>query len=124
MVMGGAPVVQDDGTVAVSLRGEHMPLPRMTTRRWMIAVAIMGVLMAAEATRRRWAELSAEYRQAATLHRALTEVYRSGAHLDSRVEDPADTLRLVAHQLRLAEKYERAAQRPWLPVPPDPPEPE
>ena len=98
-----------------------MLVPRFRIRTLMIAVAVAGALMAAELTRRRWAELAVEYRKAAAFHSSLAEVYRSGAHLDSRVEDPAETSRLVSRQLRLAEKYRRAARYPWLPVVPDPP---
>jgi hypothetical protein len=100
-----------------------MHFPMMTMRRWMFAVAVVAVIMSGGATLRRWAELAAEYRRAAAFHSVLAKVYRSGSHLGSRVEDPAETSRLVAHQLRLAEKYQLAARRPWLPVPPDPPEP-
>jgi hypothetical protein len=96
----------------------------MTTRQWMVTVAAVAALLAVEATRRRWAERAAECQKTAMFHRVLANVYRSGAHLGSRVEDPDETSRKVAHQLRLVDKYDRAARRPWLPVPPDPPEPE
>lgn len=40
-----------------------MPLPRMTTRRWMITVVAVGVLFAGEMIRRRWNELSLRYKE-------------------------------------------------------------
>jgi hypothetical protein len=42
-------------------------------------------------------------------------------YYDNRISVEYD--RLVEHYDALRVKYERAARRPWLPVPPDPPPP-
>lgn len=109
-----------------------MPFPQMTTRRWMIAVAIVSLLLAGEVTRRRWATLSAEYTWRFTLHSLTADIARNvAAEYASRKprnegseETIAAALRSAQHYDRLARQYERAARRPWLPVPPDPPPPE
>jgi hypothetical protein len=46
-----------------------------------------------------------------------------GEVLDFR-DEAARCARISAHYTRLKLKYERAARYPWLPVEPDPPEPE
>ena len=76
------------------------------------------------------------YAARARHHADLVAVLRSIAARDGE-EAPVDVspgpgarsvlfpLRVVAaHEDRLRRKYERAARYPWLPVPPDPPEPE
>src|SRR6185437_4580088 len=94
-----------------------MRLPRMTTRRMMIAVAVVGVLFAVtiEGARlvRRW-----DYcRSMASYHDA-----RDGTYQGSWVPDPAIPLDPVnfAYHTRMRRKWEHAAWRPWLPMPPDP----
>ena len=116
-----------------------MRLPRMTTRRWMIVVAIAATLLTAEKLRRNWRERSLK----AAAYLAVAKSWSDDA---SKVElmmvlprsrsDPASAARLaglekVARNYRdfersnreLASKYERAARYPWLPVEPDPAEP-
>jgi hypothetical protein len=45
------------------------------------------------------------------------------AYASQRAEDSRRYLRIAAHYAWLKAKYLRAARRPWLTVPPDPPEP-
>ena len=108
--------------------------PRMTTRRWMIAVAVVGVAMGGTAFAIRMAQLSDRYRQAASAFRTAESMVRlndlevrhrfpkAGEALRkplSRREDPRR--RAMAEQLgRQAEKFERAARYPWLSVESDP----
>ncbi len=90
-----------------------MPFPRVrfTLRRMMIAVAIVAILLGlAEMTRRR----RAAFREKSTAIRWSEYVEGHGKRRPEIAE----------HYRRMAEKYERAARYPWLPVAPDPPEPE
>ena len=114
-----------------------MPLPRMTTRRWMILVALLAVGLG-------WGlhldRLEREY-QSRTLEfsRKVGESEADLALLETRLklrfprmtpaEEAATRLEIrklaedVAYYKRMHLKYKRAHRRPWLPVPPDPPKP-
>ena len=114
-----------------------MRLPRMTMRRWMIAVALIATgLGACEVARRRQ-----RYRQLAAMlaRRELGEVADLSAKaftgpgcVIDLVVDP-ETAELPAalegsrqralYYRRMSRKYKLAARYPWLPVEPDPPEP-
>jgi hypothetical protein len=74
----------------------------------MVAVAVVGALLGASI----WLE-----RRRAEFKR-LAEMYGSSSAI---VTDPHSK---GYRDALLYLKYERAARRPWLPVPPDPPEPE
>lgn len=90
-----------------------MPFPRMTTRRWMIVVAVLGVALACP----RWVESRRIAFQACRDHYL-------GRVLDVLLQPhDARNRRLGSYYWDLFAKYERAASRPWLPVPPDPPPP-
>jgi hypothetical protein len=134
-----------------------MPFPRMTTRRWMVAVVAVGSSIGGYKLWRR----RCDFLDRAWRHEAVGETYRAfergkreqaggdktvlEGHFSSvRVDgsnDPfctkefaAGTARIadgqttpaeeIAHQTAMPEKYRRAARYPWLPVEPDPPEPE
>jgi hypothetical protein len=117
-----------------------MRLPRMTTRRWMLAVAVVALLIAASLEAARLTRRAGEYRQYAVWHAAMRDLclgeadgYRDAcAHRatgDRREE--AELLLREAHERTLAEhhdalviKYERTARFPCLPIEPDPPEPQ
>jgi hypothetical protein len=98
-----------------------MRLPRMTTRRWLIAVAVVAVALAASIVierRRHHFRTLAERHSSAEL---------SCLGLAGRLDSPAlaaSWKRKAERCARLAQKYRRAARYPWLPVEPDPPEPE
>ena len=89
-----------------------MQFPRMTTRRWMVAVLITSVFLGGLVMLRR----SAHFMRLAVLHE------HTAHHLRSQTGPSADP-QGVDHNERLARKYQRAAARPWLPVEPEPPEP-
>lgn len=102
-----------------------MPRVRFSVRRMMIAVAIvvMIVLTAIFLNRR-----SDEFWGRAAYHRGGEAMSRAVAFRAWRLNGDA---RLIAHaeqmeaQHRTLElKYEHAARYLWLPVAPDPPEPE
>ena len=124
-----------------------MSFPRMTTRRWMIAVAVAGTAFAAARTVYQYnvclglavthasqeldARAEAQYKlREADYHNASAKTVPGRRGYDEM--DRASILRLQAADLMreanthawLKTKYERAARHPWLPVPPDPPPPE
>jgi hypothetical protein len=81
----------------------------------MAAVAVMAVAMGGLAYSVRLVRLRADYQRRAAELRYAEQSFRHPTYRDD-VEDPAAADRLG----RLAEKYERAAARPWLPVAPEP----
>lgn len=94
----------------------RLPRPRLTIRRLMILVAVVGLLVAiwteGERRRQRFRDRVRDY--------AHSAIYlRLHAILDNRPPDPVRSAWFKAMQ----EKYEFAARYPWLPVSPDPPEP-
>ena len=100
-----------------------MPLPRMTTRRWMITVAVVAAILFGERTR----HLSAEYRDQAARAVMISDWYMglaNGPERDVIGKAQADELRRLAkYHADVAKEFERAALCPWLPVPPVPPMP-
>lgn len=119
-----------------------MRLPRMTTRRWMVAVAVVSLLMGgaigAVRLRRRHDYFLARSRQ----HDREAAMFRSWEQsLASALEELPSSPRLpfpldrwerrrsiisrsLSHHAALAAKYRRAAHYPWLSIEPDPPPPE
>jgi hypothetical protein len=108
--------------------------PRMTTRRWMVAVAVVALIAWGIHRRNSFQRLAAWHR---------SQIFPPSPGLSVRIsENSAPTTRrwwigedgnvwLSAQLLRenswhtqMAEKYRRAARYPWLPVEPDPPKPE
>ena len=113
-----------------------MRLPRMTTRRWMIAVAVVGLLMGGAIggvrLKRRHDFFLARVRQ----HDQEEARFRSweqnlASAMESLPSSPRDPFLLrwervrlhAAYHKELKNKYEHAARYPWLPVEPDPPMP-
>ena len=106
-----------------------MRLPRMKTRRWMIAVAILAVGLATVAHHR-----GLGLRQRAAYHETIELEAATVGELEpaawwpeaARVRARAAVRANAAirdRHARLKEKYWRAARYPWLPVEADPPEP-
>jgi hypothetical protein len=102
----------------------HLPhfQPRFTVRRLMIAVAIAGIALGPLAALQR----SRRFGQISRVHeRAMADGATEAAKLKRR-GDPRSKLtyaRADYHQAMWL-KYFHAARRPWLPVTPDPAEPE
>jgi hypothetical protein len=88
-----------------------VPQVRFTVRRMLVAVAVvatvLGLLM--------WVDRRArEFRDRRDFHRVRWSAIDEGFEVE---DAPA------AYHRAMAEKYRRAAERPWLPVEPDPPVP-
>jgi hypothetical protein len=106
-----------------------MRLPRMTTRRWMLAVLALSMPMCAARTWLNW-----KYRtERAEFHR---QAITAGLGVDCKwclctmPNDPLFLAIFYGHSepkrvwhARMAKKYELAASKPWLPVEPDTPSP-
>jgi predicted nucleic acid-binding protein len=107
-----------------------MRLPRMTTRRWMVAVSIVAVGLGAWIliTRSRsYADLAAWHADRENEVRRVAEAFEGG-QFDADIWRDALALarrsrRLIAYHSALRRKYVLASRRPWLPVEPDPPKP-
>ena len=113
-----------------------IPRPRLTVRRLMIVVAVVTVLLGAAYKFAECNLLARFYRVEAQYHAdresALREIAaKDGGESLINFTPRTDTrskrfpIRVMADfEAKLKRKYDRAASRPWLPVPPDPPEPE
>jgi hypothetical protein len=101
-----------------------MHLPRMTTRRLMIAVAAIGLTLGGAVEVYRLAyRLRLRYDDfldRAQWHSGIVFTWNAGW----RNTPSGATSRRIAYHAAMAEKYRQAARRPWLPVEPDPPPPE
>ena len=97
-----------------------MRMPRMTTRRWLIAVLVLGLGMGAMVggvrLKRRRDSFLARARFHAQTEAACREAGRPAP-------DPSDWP-IIEYDAAMARKYRRAARYPWLPVEPDPPDPD
>jgi hypothetical protein len=108
-----------------------MRLPRMTTRRWMVAVVIAaaGLCVSVLGARSHSYAIRAGHHGLMEVHnRWIIEEYEAGRLFYSGPADQsarrADRCRrLIAYHAALWQKYELASRRPWFPVEPDPPEP-
>jgi hypothetical protein len=119
-----------------------MRLPRMTTRRWMAAVGVIGLVMGGIAggmrLRRRHdyflfqagyfsaMEIACQERKVIFVRHIEypyyllegTERERSRLHKAIARQD-----QLIPYYAAMARKYRHATHHPWLPVQPDPPPP-
>ena len=122
-----------------------LPRPRFTVRRLMIAVAVVGIFTAwgieGERRRARFSEenflhsLNHDFKQECLYKVGLPDEIGLGPVIPGFEKDHArmveDRMKLsrwlvskVEYYKFMAAKYEFAARYPWLPVLPDPPEPE
>jgi hypothetical protein len=107
----------------------HLPRPRFTLRRLMVAVAIVaiiiGVVVEGERRRARFRELAANHYERGmrwfVLFGGESDYQRNMMQLWEERVGPT-----VEYHATLRDKYEQAARYPWLPVgadPTAPPEP-
>jgi hypothetical protein len=104
-----------------------MRVPRFTTRRLMIAAAILGVCLGLDGMGRRKAEYSSRAGYHATQYRERQGLLISGlwgmqCGRAMTLPDPFEAA-LIGYHREMAAKYEWASRHPWLPVAQDPPEP-
>jgi hypothetical protein len=95
-----------------------MRWPRMTTRRWMIVVMMIGVALGGVEWLRRRRAFALEM---ASHHYSC---FDNGMHPPYIIKDFRPLEKYVNYHLDLEFKWSAAARHPWLPVEPDPPEPE
>jgi hypothetical protein len=110
----------------------------MTTRRWMIAVAVVALLIGAgiqiDRRSKRFAGLAASHANAAMKYFStlmifggdpppLQEIEQYPPAAQGPVRHLYRAKTLMVYHRALKAKYDRAAGYPWLPVEPDPPAP-
>ena len=111
-----------------------MRLSRMTTWKWMVAIAIAGVVMGTEREARRWAALRRRAEYHAGRLRTLALIRENGTYpycslglkeipLVYNARTASFHADCVFYHTRMMNKLELALRRPWLPVGPDPPPP-
>jgi hypothetical protein len=103
----------------------------MTTRRWMVVVAVVAIGSGAwilSARSQTYAIESGYHSLMEAENRRIVEEYEAGrigftgrGSVDAFIDRAR---RLAAYHATLMRKYELASSRPWLPVQPDPPAPE
>jgi hypothetical protein len=110
-----------------------MRLQRMTTRRWMVVVAVVGLFCTLEHRRRVFGALAKFHESRACCLEAWVcgplngpsdsvfkdELGRVRLDADWRVMT-RDEVRAAGWHASLADKYRYASRYPWLPVEPDP----
>lgn len=118
-----------------------MRWPRMTMRRWIVTVLVAGLLLGgivgSYRLKRRRDSFLAHLRyhvQTVNVWERQERTVRHLAQLGEEDNEPdfaeherftaGQIARRVAYHAAMARKYRRAARYPWLPVEPDPPEPE
>lgn len=105
----------------------RLPRVRFTVRGMMVAVAVAALVGYAIRLNRLSSRYEGKARKCA-LTRHLAVSMECGSMIvpswmqDHRIDDLRS--RRIAHYDSLAFKYRHAARYPWLPIAPDPPEPE
>jgi hypothetical protein len=105
------------------------PRSRSTARRMMVIVAIAAIVMALVPNAIRRGPWASRYRILAAGHKAgaLSTVPSvtdgAGRELLSAEEVAELEPERLAYHAALSQKYDRAANRPWSTIPPDPPDP-
>jgi hypothetical protein len=106
-------------------------------RRWMVAVAVISLILWEESYRQRRAveRRRESYQRRASIFRIYARQFRdayekrssnvfSDNHGPEFAATPALRLKWAQYYESLVGQYEHAASRPWEPVPPDPSPPE
>jgi hypothetical protein len=126
----------------VAMLGLLALLPRMTARCRMIVIVVV-IMMAATlvAMKVHLSRVADEYRAIALHHDSQGLALSNGKKWSGPLDEDCNIsinggnngdeeelrgrdLAIVLWHMRLAMKYQSAAERPWIPVPPDPPEPD
>jgi hypothetical protein len=93
----------------------------MTTRQLMSVVAVVAVSLGGIAGSQRLRQRRDEFADRAQWHREIVAAWNAKWRPAPSGGYP---LQLVSYHAAMARKYRHAACYPWLPVEPDPPEPE
>ncbi|MHB1555865.1 MAG: hypothetical protein ACYC61_00155 [Isosphaeraceae bacterium] len=113
-----------------------MQLPRMTTRRWMIAMAVLAAALGAVSLARQAAR-ARRYRRMADAAERMELYCRKLDAMDPKerarkaveemddpyLDNPAWNHRMVGYWEEVKIRYSYAADHPWLAEPPRPPDP-
>lgn len=101
-----------------------MSYPRMRIRTLMIAVLAVGILVAIGIDLLGIRPSASQLRSRALYHRSKVILWRY-LFEKARIGDTGveDMIKRIEFHASMERKYDQAAQHPWLPVPPDPPEP-
>ena len=115
-----------------------MRFPRMTMRRWIVAVVVVigpmiggGVLLIRQ--RRDYFltlaqlhhnEVAPSMARGTALKSRLGSISGMSPEIGQIYRDYDRMMDRANHHTAMAHKYEHAARYPWLPVEPDPPEPD
>jgi hypothetical protein len=102
-----------------------MRLPRMTTRRWMVAVAAVALLMGIGSEVVRELRLASRYRRLADGYRFVEELNtgKPASFGGTTTIQIAPSPEWATYYGEMRRNYERAARFPFFPVAADPPEP-
>jgi hypothetical protein len=107
-----------------------LPRVRLTVRRLMVIVAVVAVMFAMEQMYQHWSycqRRSAYHDQRRAVFTALEDngVVVLGSLNEQNGEERVNSLaESIQDHTRMREKYAGAAWHPWLPIEPDPTEPE
>ena len=114
-----------------------MRFPRMTMRRWIVAVVVIGTMIGGGVLvirqRRDYflylaqshhKEEASSMARGTALKSRLSSTSEMSTEIGQLYRDYDRMMDRVNHHAALAHKYENAARYPWLSVEPDPPEPE
>jgi hypothetical protein len=101
----------------------------MTTRRWMLAVAVVALIaggtVECQRRRARFHQLAMQYAQKELALSVFSYSGPGGQHEMAKQWQTyfRKTAPYRAYYAGLSKKYRRAEKNPWLPVAPDPPRP-
>jgi hypothetical protein len=120
-------ILDDEGIMPEEARAMKWPRLRFTVRRLMIAVAILALSIRTITWVGEMRTRSAEYEKRASKFGWMTSHAGSGGTWSNRgwvgIGENENTHRQDEWACKLAEKYWRLSDYPWLPVEPDPPPP-
>jgi hypothetical protein len=112
----------------------HLPRPRVSLRWLMVAVAIVALVLGVGTMGWRYLALRTKADFHERMEREQAEKQRAIEDLALAANSPEVAARMRAdkavhakienYHSRLKAKYRELASRPWLPIEPDPPEPD
>jgi hypothetical protein len=119
-------------------KARDMQLLRMTTRWWMVAVVITGLLLGTLRIKRRRDYFLSRAQDYASLEVASQRIEDAinnelnlcttdtqfKSYIPRLLKDIAHADQEIGYYTAMARKYRHASRYPWLPVEPDPPAPE